>query len=63
MPLPSNILLCAAVAILFWTGLGLPLARRIVPERAIALALAPALGWAVFNAAALPVLLPCSSAS
>jgi hypothetical protein len=57
MPLPSNILLCAAVAILLWTALGLPLARRILPERAFALALAPALGWAVFNAAALPVLL------
>jgi hypothetical protein len=36
---------------------GLPLAHRLAPTRPLALAMAPALGWAVFNAAALPILL------
>ncbi|MEA2753742.1 MAG: hypothetical protein QOJ54_31, partial [Aliidongia sp.] len=57
MPLPSNILLCAGLAILLWTAIGWPLAHRILADRALALACAPALGWAVFNAAALPILL------
>jgi hypothetical protein len=53
----SNVLLCAITATVFWTCLGLPLARHLAPERPLTLAIAPALGWAVFNAAALPILL------
>jgi hypothetical protein len=57
MPSLLNVLLCAAVATLLWTSVGLPVARRVAPARPLALAMAPALGWAVFNAAALPALL------
>lgn len=57
MPLLSNAVLCAAVAGLVWTSLGLALARWVGVERGLALAIAPALGWAAFNAAALPLLL------
>lgn len=57
MPSLWHALLCAAAATLFWTGIGFPLARRVAPERGIALAFAPALGWAVFNATAFPILL------
>jgi hypothetical protein len=46
----------AVVALLFWTALGLAISRRIFP-RALALPLAPALGWCVHNAAALPIFL------
>jgi hypothetical protein len=47
-------LVCAVAATLLWTGLGLPLARRLLPAP-LALPLAPALGWAVHSAAALPI--------
>src|SRR3954470_9270107 len=47
-------LVCAITAALLWTCLGLPIARRVVPG-ALALPIAPALGWAVHSAAALPV--------
>ena len=53
----SNVLLCAIAATAFWTCIGLPLARHLAPERPLNLALAPTLGWAVFNAAALPILI------
>jgi hypothetical protein len=46
----------AVVALGFWTALGLSISRRILP-RALALPIAPALGWAVHSAAALPILL------
>src|SRR6516162_6389082 len=46
----------AVVALLFWTALGLSISRRIFP-RALALPVAPALGWCVHNAAALPIFL------
>ena len=46
----------AVVALLFWTALGLSISRRIFP-RALALPVAPALGWSVHNAAALPIFL------
>ena len=46
----------AVVALLFWTALGLSISRRIFP-RALALPSAPALGWAVHSAAALPIFL------
>jgi hypothetical protein len=47
-------LICAAAALLIYAGLGLPLALRAAP-RPQALMLAPALGWAVHSALALPL--------
>src|SRR4051812_24986749 len=47
-------LVCAITAALLWTCLGLPIARRVAPG-ALALPIAPALGWAVHSAAVLPV--------
>ena len=49
----ENVLLCAAVAFVFWTMVGLPIAARIT-DRVTAALIAPALGWAVFSALALP---------
>lgn len=43
----------AAGAVVFWTVIGYALSRRLAP--AIALPIAPALGWAVHSAVALPV--------
>jgi len=43
----------AAVALLFWTSLGLTITRRVVP--ALALPMAPVVGWAVHSAIALPI--------
>jgi|HubBroStandDraft_1064217.scaffolds.fasta_scaffold00101_40 hypothetical protein len=65
MPSSSNILLCAGAMLLFGTGLGWLVARRLVPDRGLAWSMAPCLGWAVFNAAALPILqlLPFTRAS
>jgi hypothetical protein len=57
LPSLSNVLLCAVAAGIVWTSLGLGVARRLGIERGLALAIAPALGWAVFHAAALPALL------
>lgn len=57
MPAVSNILVAAAAALLIWGGLGLSVGRLIVPGRGLAMAIAPALGWALFNAAAQPLLL------
>jgi hypothetical protein len=57
MPSLPNVLLCAAATGLFWIGLGLALARRLAIDRGLALAIAPAIGWAVFDAAALPLFL------
>ena len=57
MPSLSNAILCALVAALTWTSLGLGVACHVGVERKLALAIAPALGWAVFHAAALPLLL------
>ena len=51
----SGAAFCAAVATLFWTGLGFALTRRLVPGR-LALPFAPAIGFAVHGALALPVL-------
>jgi hypothetical protein len=50
------VVLCAVAAASFWTVLGFALARRLVGP-ALALPIAPALGWAVHSAAALPILL------
>jgi hypothetical protein len=51
----------AAVALLFWTSLGVTITRRVVP--ALALPLAPLVGWAVHGAIALPIffVLPLSA--
>jgi hypothetical protein len=48
--------LCAVAAASFWTVLGFGLARRLVGP-ALALPIAPALGWAVHSAAVLPILI------
>src|SRR5271163_4905893 len=49
-----NVILCATVATLYWTGLGFATMRRIVPA-GLALPMAPVVGWAVHSAIALPV--------
>ncbi len=46
--------LCAMVATVFWSLVGYALGRRVLP-RALALGAAPVLGWAVHNAATLPL--------
>jgi len=56
MPLLQNVLLCALAALALSTLVGLPLGRWLVSERAIASAVAPITGWAVFSALALPIL-------
>jgi hypothetical protein len=50
-----NVFICAAVALVLWTGIGLAVARRIVPGL-LAWSVAPVLGWAVHSAALLPIL-------
>ena len=55
MPSALVVGLCAAAAASFLTVLGFALARRLVGP-ALALPIAPALGWAVHSAAALPIL-------
>jgi hypothetical protein len=50
----SNVILCAVLAVLFWTCIGFAVGQRILP-RALAMPLAPTLGWAVQNALVLPV--------
>ena len=44
------------MAAAFFTTIGLPLARAVAPAGMPALAMAPALGWAVFTTLALPLL-------
>jgi hypothetical protein len=55
MASPINALLCALVGATFWSALGYAIARHLLP-RVLALGTAPALGWAVFSAASLPIL-------
>ncbi|HLJ65397.1 MAG TPA: hypothetical protein VKT70_14885 [Stellaceae bacterium] len=50
MPNFTHILLAVALATWFWTLIGVPLTRRL----GLSLSFAPALGWAVLNAFALP---------
>lgn len=50
-----QVCLGATAALLFWGCIGLPLARRLMPLP-LATASAPALGWAIHSAIALPVL-------
>src|SRR6516162_9898847 len=56
MPSFQNVLLCGLAVLAICVSVGLPLARRLVDEPRLAWALAPALGWAVFSALALPIL-------
>ena len=49
-----NAAFCAIVACAFWPLLGYALARHLFP-RALAVGSAPILGWAVYNAATLPI--------
>jgi hypothetical protein len=56
MPSLLNVLLCASFEALISLSIGWPLMRRLVAERSPALALAPIVGWAVFNTLALPIL-------
>ena len=52
--LPTLAAFCAACG--FFTIIGLPLARAVAPRGVPALGIAPALGWAVYNVLALPLL-------
>jgi hypothetical protein len=54
MPSAFYIFLCGTGALLFWGAIGLALSRRVAPE-SLALPIAPALGWAIHSAVALPV--------
>jgi hypothetical protein len=49
-----NALICAGLAIVLWTCIGLPVAIRVAP-RSLALMIAPAIGWAVHSAIAFPI--------
>jgi hypothetical protein len=55
MASPGNAVLCALVAAAFWTVLGYALARHVLP-RVLAIGAAPVIGWAVYTAATLPIL-------
>lgn len=57
MALYQNALLCAAIAVLFWSCIGLSLARCLSLPRELHWPVAPSLGWAVHSAIGLPVLL------
>jgi hypothetical protein len=50
-----NVILGAAVALLVWTLTGVAVARAVMPHRTLVWPIAPALGWAVHSAAALPL--------
>ena len=56
MPSALVVGLCAVAAASFWTVVGFALARALVGP-ALALPIAPALGWALHSAAVLPVLI------
>lgn len=50
----ENATICAALAAVLWTCIGLPLSSRLM-TRSLAWPVAPALGWAVHSAAVFPV--------
>jgi hypothetical protein len=54
MPSILHVFLCCAAALLFWGTVGLALSHRLMPT-ALALPVAPAFGWAVHSALALPL--------
>jgi hypothetical protein len=57
MASPLEVAIAALAAALLWTIMGLAVGRHLFSGWGLALATAPALGWAVSNAAALPILL------
>src|ERR1700722_20238498 len=52
----SNVAIAAVAAMLFWSCVGFAVTRRLVPA-AVALPIAPVVGWAVHGAVALPLFL------
>jgi hypothetical protein len=54
MPSVLHVFLCSIAALLFWGAMGLALGRRLLPA-SLVLPAAPALGWAVHSALALPL--------
>ncbi len=56
MPSLHNVVPCALVELVLCAAVGLPLARRLVADRPLAMAISPVLGWAVSSALALPIL-------
>jgi len=56
MASPVNAVLCALLATAFWTVLGYAAASRLLP-RVLALGASPVIGWALFSAVTLPILI------
>jgi hypothetical protein len=56
MPLLQDLFVCASLALMLSTLVGLPLTRLIFPSGGLDWTIAPALGWAVFSALTLPAL-------
>jgi hypothetical protein len=54
MPSVLHVLFCCVTALLFWGVIGIALSRFLAPP-ALMLPIAPALGWAIHNALALPL--------
>jgi hypothetical protein len=54
MPSAASVFACAFAAAAFWSALGFALSRTIAPT-VLAVPMAPALGWAVHSAVALPI--------
>ncbi|MFZ2093116.1 MAG: hypothetical protein WAU99_15385, partial [Pseudolabrys sp.] len=54
MPSALQVLFCSIIALLFWGTIGMALSRRWAPPT-LAIPIAPALGWAVHSALALPL--------
>ncbi|MCC6887631.1 MAG: hypothetical protein IT536_03770 [Hyphomicrobiales bacterium] len=51
----TNVILGTGAALLLWSAVGLAVARAVLPHASLFWPLAPALGWAVHSAAALPL--------
>ena len=56
MASPFNALVCALIAMAFWSLVGYALGCRLVP-RVLAIGAAPVIGWSVHSAATLPIYL------
>ena len=54
MASPVNALVCALIAMAFWSLVGYALGCRLVP-RVLAIGAAPVIGWSVHSAATLPI--------
>ena len=57
MPSIWKVVACFLVLTAFWTLLGIPISRRLYPQRWLALPLAPSVGWAIHTGLALPICL------